>query len=160
MRDVGFDAQAKIGVRGMSLFDGIACPLVAAAGLGIPVEEWIVCERERDATKVVERWHGASVRVRDDLLAQDVCDITEQQVMAAGRIDWFMASPPCTDLSRVKIDADGTDHRKGLAGPTGRLFVKCLEVWQWVRKHNPECRFLVENVDFEDLEERGGTWRT
>ena len=66
MRDVGFDARAKIGVRGMSLFDGIACPLVAAAGLGIPVEEWIVCERERDANASTAWWQHARGGLEED----------------------------------------------------------------------------------------------
>ena len=140
------------GVCALSMFDGIGCAIVAMKKAGIPVRSWRAVEWDAGVRRVAAENHPACGDFEGVIHEgpQDVMNWTEADVVAAGPIDVLVASPPCTDLSRVKVDRDGTDHRLGLAGPTGQLFVKFLEIFGWVRKHNPDCKYIVENVDFED----------
>ena len=78
-------------------------------------------------------------------LAQDVCAITEEDIVALGRIDLMVAAWPCTDLS----SANG-DGARGLEGERSALFFHVERILALVFKHNPHCHFLCENVVFRD----------
>lgn len=132
----------KVGAVALVLFNGIGCFLEALKRVNFPLEAVHACDWDRDATRVAQR-NFPGLRV--DSLPQDVTLITEDMIRAIGHIDVFMASPPCTDLSSVKVDRrTGVDMRKGFDGPTGCLFRKTIEVWKWVRKYNPQCKLVVE----------------
>ena len=51
----------------------------------------------------------------------------------------------------MNLPAKGKDPRPGLNGPKGKIFRKCVEIWRWIMKYNPNCVYLFENVVFDDM---------
>jgi hypothetical protein len=45
----------------------------------------------------------------------------------------------------------GKDPRPGLNGPKGKIFRKCVQIYRWIMKYNPKCKYLFENVVFDDM---------
>ena len=87
-------------------------------------------------------------------------DISEEMILEMGQIAKLTMAPPCNDLSLQRgFDKDGrfskeeAEKRPGLDGPTGKVFRKCLEICRWVRKHNPDVEYFLENVVFDDLQD-------
>ena len=33
------------------------------------------------------------------------------------------------------------------------MFVKCIQITEWVLRYNPDCEFFIENVVFKDLKQ-------
>ena len=51
-----------------------------------------------------------------------------------------------------KPPTTGEDNpRPVLADPKGKVFLKCIQITDWVLKHNPQCEWCIENVVFKDL---------
>ena len=139
----------KQGLDCLCVFSGIVCPLEASRQLGMPINSVKVVDWEPTTTHIAK--HNFSI-IDDQALPQNVEDITEQHIAACGNIDVLHGSPPCTNFSRALVDRGaGVDGRTGLAGPTGRLFYKMMEIWRWVLKYNPHCRYIIENVVFDDM---------
>ena len=112
----------------LSIFNGIGCHLYAAHynKLLTSTDELHINDWDTDATSVTKH-HFPNART--DMLPVDAMQITEAHIKAFKRIDLFLASPPCTDLSPVKLNKrTGEDHRKGFDGPTGCLFRKTIEI--------------------------------
>ena len=89
----------------------------------------------------------------------DVMEITEKHIEDQGKIIMFAGGAPCGDFSRKRNlrmrngKMPTTDQRSGFKGKTGILFKQMLKVWHWVKKHNPECDYFIENVIFDDMQE-------
>ena len=148
-RGEGLKQSPKGAINVCTLFNGMGSWIRALEDVSLPIGNIYVSEWEKNASEVTRRhWPAADVST----LPQDVSKITEEHVAAMGDVDLFIASPPCTDFSRLKKTAT-RDGRKGMAGPTGCLFRHTLQVWRWVRKHNPGCQFVIENVVFDDMEQ-------
>ena len=139
----------ECGANVLVLFNGIGCFVEALRRLNFPIGKLYVNDWDDDAQAVmVDRFPEADV----SSVPRDAENITEDDVRALGVLHVFFASPPCTDLAPVKLNKrTGEDHRAGFDGATGRLFRKTIEVWGWVRKHNPNCKFVVENCVFDDM---------
>ena len=43
--------------------------------------------------------------------------------------------------------------RSGFEGKTGILFKQMVKIWRWVKKHNPDCAYFIENVVFDGMQE-------
>ena len=86
--------------------------------------------------------------------------INEEMIVEMGPRARLTMAPPCNDLSLQRgFDKDGNfskeeaANRPALNGPSGEVFRKCLEVYKWVAKHNPDVEYFLENVVFDDLED-------
>ena len=49
------------------------------------------------------------------------------------------------------LSKEGKDPRPGLNGPKGKIFRKCVQIYRWIMKYNPKCKYLFENVVFDDM---------
>ena len=151
-RGEGLKQSPKGAINICTLFNGMGSWLQAVEEVGLPVGKIYISEWDARAAAVAKaHWPQADVGT----LQQDVSGITEEQVVAMGDLHLFLASPPCTDFSKLKKTA-ARDGRAGLEGTTGCLFRDVLKIWKWVKQHNPECQFVVENVVFEDMSD---DWR-
>ena len=55
-------------------------------------------------------------------------------------------------ITRKSSKKAAKELRPGLNGPNGRVFRQVIQILQWVLKYNPDCEFLIENVNFSDME--------
>ena len=148
----------------LTLFDG-------AGGLGMSLNELgkidlsqqriVSCENHKGARLVCDstnRKEDGSPMI-DHNWCQDVMDITEQKIVDLGDIILVAGGAPCGDYSRKRNlrQRNGkmptTDQRSGFKGKTGILFKQMVKIWRWVKKHNPNCDYFIENVVFDDMEE-------
>ena len=84
----------------------------------------------------------------------NVFDIAEQAIidLGPGNLKILFFGPPCGDFSKLRLlIAGGGDPRPGLNGKNGKVFRQCITVAKWVLKHNPDCEFFCECVDFRDM---------
>ena len=148
----------------LTLFDG-------AGGLGMSLNELgkldlsqqriVSCENHKGARLVCDstnRKEDGSPMI-DHNWCQDVMDITEQKIVDLGDIILVAGGAPCGDYSRKRNlrQRNGkmptTDQRSGFKGKTGILFKQMVKIWRWVKKHNPNCDYFIENVVFDDMKE-------
>ncbi len=111
-REEGLKQSPKSAINICTLFNRMGSWLQAAEEVGLPIGKLYISEWDANAAAVTrEHWPKADVST----LQQDVSGITEEQVIAMGNLHLFLASPPCTDFSKLKKTA-ARDGRTGLAG--------------------------------------------
>ena len=94
-----------------------------------------------------------------------IFEIKEEDIQSFPKnsIRLFGAGPECNDVSKLRLLPDrpgyngpkrepGTYPSQGLAGNHGKTFRQVIKLWGWILKHHPECKFLIANVDFRDME--------
>ena len=89
----------------------------------------------------------------------DINTITEDHIIAMGKISLVTMGTPCQDFSLLRLLVGPTDRRTarqlrpGLQGERGKLFLQAILIAKWVLKHNPTATILAENVVFQDMTE-------
>lgn len=114
----------------LSLFDGMACGLVALKKAGIKVENYFASEIDNYASAVARFDHPE---------IKHIGDVEKIEVRALGKIDLILAGPPCQGFSCSGSRLDFKD-------PRSLLFFKAIEILWDVQKMNPGVKFLIENV--------------
>ena len=145
----------------LSIGDGMGCGLMGLREHQADFDKFLAVEISETSRRVarnanpdlekgpnlVHSWHS------------DMYEITEEDVAALGpnNIKMFLAGPPCQDFSKLRLIVKKTarkklqDLRPGLDGVEGRKFRQVIQILYWVLKHNPDCEFLIECVEFEDM---------
>ena len=120
----------------LSLFDGISCGQLALERAGIPVKTYYASEIKECAMKVTQQNYPNTVQVGD---------VTKWETwnIPWGEIDLLIGGSPCQDFSTANKE------RKGLEGSKSSLFYCYYEILQHLKRINPKCRFLLENVRME-----------
>ena len=147
----------------ISLFDGMGCGLVGLRRNNIDFDRYLAAEISEDARRIAKNVNPNIVGKPniDHNWHSNVLDITEEGIAALGHnsVKVFLAGPPCQDFSLLRLIVKksakkrAAELRPGLDGPNGRLFRETLRVLQWVLKYNPDCEFLIEGVDFSDMDD-------
>jgi site-specific DNA-cytosine methylase len=146
-----------VGINVLSVFDGIACAAQALQQEGIPIAAYHAVEIDPSARRIARTSNprSASFGGVEHTLGHDAEDITEADVVSLGPVHLVVGGPPCQDHSKARLlpDRHGQPGQAGAGfeGTHGKLFLKFIEIIGWVRKHNPSCTFLVENVNFDHL---------
>ena len=147
----------------LSLCDGMGCGMMSLTANNATIDRYLAVEISADARDIAknanDKANGATVI--DHSWHSNILNITEQDIadLGHGNIKMFMAGPPCQDFSRLRLITNkkhrrcADELRPGLNGPNGRLFREVIQILQWVLKHNPDCEFLIENVDFSDIKD-------
>ena len=123
----------NIGLKILSLFDGISCGMVAAERAKIKVDTYYASEIEPSSMKV-SNFHYPNI-----IQLGDISKITEAQLYSLMPIDIIIGGSPCQDLSNYKYDRGEVT---GLNGEKSGLFYEYVRIL----KHVKPKYFLLENV--------------
>lgn len=115
-----------MGIKVLSLFDGISCGQVALTQLGIDIETYYSSEICKDAIKVTQKNFPNTIQLGD------VCEIDFEEYKD---IDLIMAGSPCQGFSFQGKQLAFNDERS-------KLFFKFVEAVNVIK---PKY-FLLENV--------------
>lgn len=118
-----------MGIRVLSLFDGISCARVALAKSNIKVDEYFASEIDQKAISISQR-NWPDIKHIGDVLK------VKATMETLGSIDLLIGGPPCQDLSIAKRD------REGLAGARSSLFYVYADI---LHRLKPKY-FIMENV--------------
>lgn len=114
----------------LSLFDGISCGKVAAERAGIKIDKYFASEIDLGAIEISKSNHPDTIHLGN---------INDWQQWELPKIDLIIGGSPCQGFSR---------NGKGLnfSDPRSSLFFQYVEVLQYIKKQNPNVKFLLENV--------------
>ena len=117
-------------MRVLSLFDGMSCGRIALDNLGVDCE-YYASEVDKHATKVSEANYPDIIRLGDVTKWKD------------WDIDWnfdlLLGGSPCQGFSRIGKELAFDD-------PRSALFFVYVDILNHIKKHNPNVKFLLENV--------------
>ena len=119
----------------LSLFDGMSCGQIALRELGVEPEVYYASEIDKYAIRQTQYNFPATVQLGD------VERWREWEIDWAG-IDLVLAGSPCQGFSFAGKQLAFDD-------PRSRLFFVFVDILNHVRRHNPEVRFLLENVNMK-----------
>lgn len=125
----------------LSLFDGMSCGQIALRELGLPIAHYYASEVDKHAIAQTQLNFPSTIQLGD-----------VEQWRNWGGIDWggidlILAGSPCQGFSLAGKMLGLEDHRS-------RLFWVFVEILQHVRQHNPNVRYLLENVRMKPEHER------
>lgn len=125
----------------LSLFDGISCGRVALQRAGIPVNKYYASEIDKYAIMITQNNFPDTVQLGDVTKWKD-WDIDW------GSIDLLIGGNPCVSWSVA-------GKQLGTEDPRGQLLFDYVNILHHIQKHNPNVKFLVENVkmkqEFQDI---------
>lgn len=116
----------------MSLFDGISCGQVALAQAGHHIDSYFAAEIDKSAMKVTQE------NFPDTIQLGDVENWMDWDV-DWGSIDLLIGGSPCQGFSFA-------GKQMAFDDPRSKLFFVFLDILNWIRAHNPDMKFLLENV--------------
>jgi len=118
----------------LSLFDGMSCGRIALQRAGVDVETYYSSEIDKYALTVADaNWPQDSPNRLGDVTRWREWDIDWST------IDLVIGGFPCQSWSISGKGGGDTDER-------GMLFWVMLDVMKKVKAHNPDMKFLIENV--------------
>lgn len=123
-----------MGVKVLSLFDGISCGMIALERAKIPVEKYVAYEIDEDAIEV-SKYNYPQIEQRGDVFTA---------LYAEGEFDLLIGGSPCTNWSIAKVGGGEkhAPHRETTASGIGwDLFSQYLRA---LREVKPKY-FLYEN---------------
>ena len=125
--------EKEEGIVVLSLFDGNSGAQVALERDGIAVGTCCSSEVDPNCIEVAQR------HCKNTEQLGNVTEITEATIARLKKIDLVVGGSPCQGLSK------GGNHR-GLEDDRSALFFDHSRILAIVRKHNPDVRWLLENV--------------
>ena len=125
----------------LSLFDGVSCGRVALQRAGIPVNKYYASEIDKYAIMITQNNFPDTVQLGDVTKWKD-WDIDWSS------IDLLIGGNPCVSWSVA-------GKQLGTEDPRGQLLFDYVNILHHIQKHNPNVKFLVENVkmkqEFQDI---------
>ena len=125
----------------LSLFDGVSCGRVALQRAGIPVNKYYASEIDKYAIMITQNNFPDTVQLGDVTKWED-WDIDWSS------IDLLIGGSPCQGFSFAGKQLNFND-------PRSKLFFDYVNILHHIQKHNPNVKFLVENVkmkqEFQDI---------
>lgn len=128
-----------MGLKVLSLFDGISCGQVALERAGIEVDTYFASEIEPKPIQVTQKNYPNTIQLGD------ITQITEEMLDKLPKFDLVIGGSPCQDFSVYKL---GTTGAEGLEGSKSNLFYHYDRILKYV---NPKY-FLLENVPMANKE--------
>ena len=125
----------------LSLFDGVSCGRVALQRAGIPVNKYYASEIDKYAIMITQNNFPDTIQLGDVTKWKD-WDIDWSS------IDLLIGGNPCVSWSVA-------GKQLGTEDPRGQLLFDYVNILHHIQKHNPNVKFLVENVkmkqEFQDI---------
>lgn len=116
----------------LSLFDGISGCQVALNRAGIKYDNYYASEIDKYAIQITQKNYPNTIQI-GSILDWKSWDIDYS------KIGLLVAGFPCPSWSIA-------GKQKGIDDPRGALVHDLIAVWNKVKKHNPNVKFLFENV--------------
>lgn len=116
----------------LSLFDGISCGQQALKELGAKVEKYYASEIDKHAIAITQHQHPNTIQLGD------VTKWREWDIDWAS-IDLVQGGSPCQGFSFAGKQLNFDD-------PRSALFFVFADILEHAKKHNPNVKFLLENV--------------
>ena len=116
----------------LSLFNGMGFGRMALDTLGVDVDKYYSSEIDKYANQ------AAQALFPDTIQIGDVTKWREWDI-DLGSIDLLIAGFPCQAWSMA-------GKQKGDSDPRGALVHDLIDIWNEIRKHNPNMKFMFENV--------------
>jgi site-specific DNA-cytosine methylase len=126
-----------MGLKVLSLFDGMSCGQLALSKAGIEVDTYFASEIKEDGIRVTQHNYPDTVQLGS------VLELSGNQLP---KIDLLIGGSPCQNLSV----AMAKKHRKGLEGDKSGLF---YEYYRLLNEVKPKY-FFLENVGGMDKKDR------
>ena len=125
----------------LSLFDGVSCGRVALQRAGIPINKYYASEIDKYAIMITQNNFPDTIQLGDVTKWED-WDIDWSS------IDLLIGGHPCVSWSVA-------GKQLGTEDPRGQLLFDYVNILHHIQKHNPNVKFLVENVkmkqEFQDI---------
>jgi DNA (cytosine-5)-methyltransferase 3A len=121
----------------LSLFDGMSCGQIALDELDIKVNKYLASEVDKYAIKVTQNNYPNTIQLGN------VKNI-RKDIFENLPINLLIGGSPCQNLSPAVINRE--NYNQGLEGDKSSLFYEFVRVFDLAKKHNPEFKFLFENV--------------
>jgi len=120
----------------LSLFDGISCGKVALDRVGIKADTYYASEIDDKAIEV-------SVRNHPDIVHLGNVEKWKEWDIEWNKIDLLIGGSPCQGFSTSGKMLNFDD-------PRSKLFFKYVEILNHIRIHNPNVKFMLENVKMKE----------
>ena len=139
-----------MGLKVLSLFDGISCGQIALKRAGIEVEKYFASEIKKSAIETTQLHFPNTVQIGDvtKVWYSNGTLYTEKGNFEIGNIDLLIGGSPCQNFSVARVSM-GTKQMEGLEGDKSSLFYEYLRL---KRQVNPRW-FLLENVKMKKSSE-------
>jgi len=118
----------------LSLFDGMACGLVAAKRAGLRVGNYFASEIDKYAIQIAMKNHPEIVQLGS---------IENYQTWELPKIDMIIGGSPCQGFSFAGKGLNFDD-------PRSALFFKFVEILWMLKEKNQDIKFLLENVKMKN----------
>ena len=125
-----------MGLKVLSLFDGISCGKVALERAGITVDKYYVSEIDAPALAVSKARHS-------DIIQLGYVKKWRNWGLDLGSIDLLIGGSPCQGFSFAGKQLNFLDERS-------KLFFEYLGILNAIKAKNPNILFLFENVKMKD----------
>ena len=135
-----------MGLKVLSLFDGMSCGQLALQRLGIEVDTYYASEIDKYAIQVTQANFPKTIQI-GDVTAWQTWDFDWSS------IDLVTGGFPCQAWSLAGKQLGDKDER-------GKLFWTMLDVMSKVIEHNPKAFYLMENVKMKKEFEQYITYHT
>ncbi|GAB1857343.1 hypothetical protein MHTCC0001_21790 [Flavobacteriaceae bacterium MHTCC 0001] len=119
------------GITCLSLFDGISIGQLALKQLGIKVNKYYASEIDPNPIKVTQHHFPNTIQLGD---------IRNIDPHVLPKCDLVLCGSSCQDLSVMN------KQRLGLQGNKSSVFFDAVRILNVIRKKNPNCIFIFENV--------------
>lgn len=133
--------NVDIGIKVLSLFDGISCGMVALERAGISVDTYYASEIEPNAIKISNKNYPSIIQLGD------VTKWNEWNIDWKS-IDLLIGGSPCQGFSFAGKQLNFEDTRS-------KLFFEFANILGFVKECNPNIKFLLENVkmkkEYQDI---------
>lgn len=116
----------------LSLFDGMSCGRIALEILNIPVEKYYSSEIDKWAIQVTQHNYPETIQL-GDITKWREWDINWSE------IDLIQGGSPCQGFSFAGKQLNFDD-------PRSKLFFVFVDILNHTKEHNPNVKFLLENV--------------
>lgn len=116
----------------LSLFDGMSCGQIALNRIGIKLTKYYASELDKYAIAVTQ------ANCPDTVQLGDVTNWRDWDIEWAS-IDLLIGGSPCQGFSFAGKQLAFDD-------PRSKLFFVYVDILNHIKKHNPDVKFLLENV--------------
>jgi len=124
----------------LSLFDGMSCGQIALRDMGVPIAKVYASEIDKHAIKQTQLNFPETIQLGD-------VEKWREWDIEWGGVDLILAGSPCQGFSLA-------GKMLGHDDPRSKLYWVFLDILRHAQTHNPNVKFLLENVRMRPDDER------